>query len=118
MVPPPAKRMKTMDVASPALKLQSESAMAEHKKHVDFLQRSFFSNKWSLASVITVMEDTAEECRRWMNTENPSIRQVFEKFPCLMDTRIVSSYAQFSYVVLYCGLLPFIIPRCLLSFVV
>ena len=50
MVAPPAMKMKPASMASPTPHAQLESARAEYKKHVDFLQ-------WSLASMLTVMDE-------------------------------------------------------------
>ena len=48
------------------------------------------SKKWSLASMLTVLEETAELRRTSIREENPSVSEILEKFPCLSDSRIVS----------------------------
>jgi hypothetical protein len=86
IVPPPSKRAK---IPSPTPASPSASDTAEYDRHVSFLQRSFMSKKWSLASMLTVLEETAELRRTWIREENPSVSEIFEKFPCLSDSRIM-----------------------------
>ena len=76
-MPPPSKRAK---IASPTPASPSASDTAEYDRHVGFLQRSFMSKKWSLASMLTVLEDTAELRRTWIHKENPSVSEILEKF--------------------------------------
>ena len=87
IVPPPFKRAK---IPGPTPASPSASDTAEYDRHVSFLQRSFMSKKWSLASMLTVLEETAELRRTWIREENPSVSEILEKFPCLSDSRIVS----------------------------
>ena len=49
-MPPPSKRAK---IPSPTPASPSASDTAEYDRHVGFLQRSFMSKKWSLASMLT-----------------------------------------------------------------
>ena len=67
----------------------SPSLIAEYECHIQFLQRSYASKKWSLASMVTLMEQTAVLRREWVKKEGPSVTQLMEKFPCLADPRIV-----------------------------
>lgn len=63
--------------------------MAEYEHHIQFLQRSYASKKWSVSSMITLMEQTADMRREWVQRDEPSVSQLLEKFPCLADPRIV-----------------------------
>lgn len=89
VVPPPPKRMKMSIPETPATS-PSASDTAQYDRHISFLQRSFQSKKRSMASMLTLMEDTAEFRRSWVRDENPSVSMVLEKFPCLTDPRLVS----------------------------
>ena len=92
MVPPPPKRIKMSVPETPPSTSPSASDTAHYERHVSFLQPSFHSNKWSMASMLTLMEDTAECRRSWIHDENPSVHIILEKFPSLTDPRIVSIF--------------------------
>ena len=70
----------------------SASSMAEYERHIQFLQRSYATKKWSIASMLTLMDQTAELLRKWVQKDSPSVSQLLEKFPCLSDPRIVSLF--------------------------
>jgi hypothetical protein len=89
VVPPPPKRLKKTQLETPS---PCTSDLVEYEKHITFLQRSFHSRKWSMASMFTLLEDTAEQRRHWIHDENPSVSLILEKFPCFIDPRIVSVY--------------------------
>lgn len=81
--------MKVSIPETPPSTSPSASDTAEYERHVSFLQRSFHSKKWSMTSMLTLMEDTAERRWSWIRCENPSVSIVLEKFPCLTDPRMV-----------------------------
>ena len=86
VIPPPApKKVKVCDDVSE----QSHSSTAEYERHIQYIQHSYSSKKWSFASMVTLMEQTADRRREWITTEGPSVKEVLEKFPCLADPRIV-----------------------------
>ena len=73
---------------------QSASADAEYEKHVGFLQRSYKSKKWSVASMASLMDQMAQKRRDWIHNDGLSVKDILEQFPCLSDVRIVS-YRQY-----------------------
>lgn len=77
IIPPPSKRIKSSP-AIPVLAVQSGSDTAQYDKHVSFIQRSFQSKKWSMPSMLTLLEETAEQQRSWISDETPSVTEVLE----------------------------------------
>ena len=90
VVPPASKRAKLSE-PSPAAPSTSFTT-AEYERHIAFLQQSFKSKKWSLSTMITLIEETAELHRIWIRDENPCVKHILGKFPCLTDPRIVSNF--------------------------
>ena len=88
-VSPPPKKMQSCSVTADVA-VQSASDVAQYNRHVAFIQQSFSSKKWSVASMLTLLEETAGHRRSWIRNECPSVRQVLEKFSCLEDPQIVS----------------------------
>ena len=87
-VPPAAKRSKH-ETKECAVK-PSASDEAAYDKHVKHLQKSYFSQKWSVASMISLLEETAVQRRQWIMNECPPVKSILEKFPCLKEPKIVS----------------------------
>ena len=85
-MPPPDKKAKISSQPS----VPSASETAEYERHIEFLQQSFESKKWSLASMLTLLDETACLRRALIRDENLSVLQILEKFPCLADPKIVS----------------------------
>lgn len=44
----------------------SASSMAEYERHVQFLQESYSSKRWSLSSMLTLLKETADKHREWI----------------------------------------------------
>lgn len=63
-----------------------------YQRHVDFLLKSFNSKKWSLSSMVVLLQETAQQRRNWILTDRPHVKEVFNKFPCLTDPEIVSEF--------------------------
>ena len=87
-VPPPAKRKK-YDVFV-LRDTPSCSDAVEYEQHVSFIQRSFASQKWSLASMTQVQQEMAKELRRWVAEDFLSVIEVLFKFTCLTEAKLVS----------------------------
>ena len=87
IVVPPAR--PKIPSSSEVVDEPSPSLIAEYERHIQFLQRSYASKKWSLASMVTLMEQTAVLRRECIKKEGPSVTQLMDKFPCLADPRIV-----------------------------
>ena len=68
----------------------SASDIAEYERHIEFLQTKYNAKKWSLTSMVTLLQQTSKQRRLWILNENPSVNMVLEKFPCLADPKIVS----------------------------
>ena len=81
---PPLKRAKTETNLSP-------SSVAEYESHIKHLQKSYKSNKWSLSSMIALLEATSTQRRLWINKENPPVSEILEKFPCFEEPKLVST---------------------------
>lgn len=93
----PTRATKAGIIVSPVKKTSSEpkpkddmSCVEELERHIAFLKRSYNSKKWSLSSMLSLMEQTAYWRREWIKNEGPSVQQVLENFPCLADPRLVS----------------------------
>ena len=85
--PPPAKKQKKYDTieASPP----TASDLAEYEQHVTHLMKVYTSKKLSLAYMVSLLELTAKLCRLWIKEELPSVPEVIDKFPCLVEPKIV-----------------------------
>lgn len=68
----------------------SASDKAEYERHIEFLQNKYKTKKWSLPSMLTLLQQTANQRRLWIKNENPTVKMVLDKFPCLADSKIVS----------------------------
>ena len=91
VVPPVPKRAKVASPHASPVAVQSDSNIAEYERHISFLQRSFQSSRWSMGSVMTVLADTAQQRRHWIQERSPSVSLILEKFPCFADPRVVSA---------------------------
>ena len=87
VVPPPSKKMKSVPATVPTF---TESDTAEYKRHVEYLKHTYNSKKWSLSGMQLLLEQTSEQRRSWIRNESPSVKAMFEMFPCFADPRIVS----------------------------
>lgn len=56
--PPPLKSKKRSEL--PPLQ-PSASDIAEYERHVEFLQSKYHGKKWSLSSMLTLLEQTAKQ---------------------------------------------------------
>ena len=63
-----------------------------YERNVQFLQRSFHSKKWSVSSMTVLLSETAKQRKHWITTECPPVKAILEKFPCLADPQVVSSW--------------------------
>lgn len=72
----------------------SASDLAEYEQHVTYMQKTFKTNKWSLASMTSLLELTATQRRQWIRVDCPTVKEVLETFPALMDSKLVSLHAQ------------------------
>lgn len=79
--------------AKKARKDKEDDVAVDHvgyERHVEYLQNSYASKKWSVVNMMTLLEQTAYQRRKWIFDESPSISEILEKFPCFADPRIVS----------------------------
>lgn len=74
-IPPPAKKKKDDVNVEPAA--PSHSNMAEYGQHINYIKKSYSSQKWSIASMSQLLQETAEERRRWITEDCPSVKDVF-----------------------------------------
>ena len=83
---PPAKKQKNDTIeASPP----TASDLAEYEQHVTHLIKVYTSKKWYLAYMVSLLELTAKLRRQWIKEELPSVSEVIDKFPCLVEPKIV-----------------------------
>lgn len=68
----------------------------DYDKHVSFIQEKFQSKKWFVAGITSLMDETAIVRRQWIQKEGPSVKDMFQRFPCLTDSQIVSGFVLFS----------------------
>ena len=93
---PPAKkiRIESDEDTAPGTHIKSpqtsSSDMAEYKKHVRYIQKTYTSQKWSLASLTSLLGETAIIRRKWINEEGPPVEEILHTFPCLKEPKIVS----------------------------
>ena len=87
LVPPlPAKKQKNIYIeASPP----TASDLAEYEQRVTHLIKVYTSKKLSLAYMVSLLELTAKLRRQWIKEELPSVYEVIDKFPCLVEPKIV-----------------------------
>lgn len=83
VVPPPPQKPKT--AASTGIseysKEPSSSLVAEYERHIQFPQRSYASKNWSVSIMITLMEQTADMRREWVQKHEPSVSQCMSVNP-------------------------------------
>ena len=91
-VHPPLKKFKTDDDDATSSIAVTSSDSAVYERHLEYLQRSFNSKKWSVLSMVTLLQETAEQRRSWITNENPPVKLILEKFPCLADPKVVSFF--------------------------
>ena len=65
-VPPPTKKFKS---DKPVAIDSSPLDLADYEKHIKHLQKNYSSRKWSTASIMTLLELTSVECRRWISDD-------------------------------------------------
>lgn len=88
-------RAKKVDVSVPPLKRAntkvdlSPLSVPEYESHIKHLQKSYKSNKWSLSSMIALLEATSTQRRLWINKESPPVSEILEKFPCFEEPKLV-----------------------------
>jgi len=82
--PPAAKKARTDNEDNVAVD------RVGYERHVEYLQNSYASKKWSVVNMMTLLEQTAHQRREWIFNESPSISEILKKFPCFADPRIVS----------------------------
>ena len=87
-VPPPTKKFKKASTAA-VVQPPSVSEEAEYKHHVQFIKHSYSSKKWSHASMLTLLKQTAKQRQRWIDSECPSVKDVMTNFPCLAEAKLV-----------------------------
>ena len=86
---PPAKRRKGNEEdpeASSSSSSPSPSDRAEYNKHV---QKAYTSQKWSVANMSSLLDETALQRRQWIMEDSPSVKDILNKFPCLKESKLV-----------------------------
>ena len=61
-----------------------------YERHTEYLQQLYASKKWSVGSVMVVLEQTSIQRRKWITEECPSLLEIMKSFPCFNDPKIVS----------------------------
>ena len=86
---PPAKRRRGDEETASSSPSPSASDRAEYDKHIQHLQKTYASQKWSLANMSSLLDETATQRRRWIMEDCPSVKDVLSKFPCLKESKLV-----------------------------
>ena len=68
---PLSKKVKKVSFEASVLEVLSDSEDLESEKQVSFLQQSFYSKKWSMGSILTLLEETADQSQLWIHDVNP-----------------------------------------------
>lgn len=68
----------------------SASDKAEYEKHIKQIKKCYSSQKWSVANMAILLEETAFLRRQWISERCPSVLEVLESFPCLREPKLVS----------------------------
>ena len=86
---PPAKRRRGDEEATSSSPSPSASDRAEYDKHIQRLQKTYTLQKWSLANMSSLLDETATQHRWWIMEDCPSVKDVLSKFPCLMESKLI-----------------------------
>jgi hypothetical protein len=84
---PPTKKSKAMD--NDKISSISSDDLNTYERNIEFIQRSFYSKKWSVSSMIVLLGETAKHRREWITSNSPAVKEVLEKFPCLADSQVM-----------------------------
>jgi len=87
---PAAKKLK-LDAVSPPTKVLTASDKAELDLTIDYMKKSYNSDKWTITAAVHTLEQTALYRQQWITEESPTVKDVLEKFPCLKETQLVCS---------------------------
>ena len=68
---PPAKKQKYDECIQPAT--LSCSDLVEYEQHVSCIKKSFSSHKWSVAGMNELLQETANERKRQIREDCPSV---------------------------------------------
>ena len=67
----------------------SSSEKSAYEQYIKYLQKCYSTCKYSLTTITTIMEETAALGRKWIIEECPPVKEVFDKFPCLKEPKMV-----------------------------
>lgn len=56
----------------------------EYERHIKEVKRQY-SGKWLLSSLLSLMDITFVSRRNWIEVVVPTVKEVIEKFPCLVE---------------------------------
>lgn len=86
----PKKKRK---VEVPPAEEPTASDQAAYEEHCKHLQKVYNSQKWTMASMATLLEETAQQRTKWIKEEGPTVINILQRFPCLREPTLVSIYA-------------------------
>ena len=72
--------------------MSSASDKAEYEKHIKQIKKCYSSQKWSVANMTILLEETASQRRQWISEKYPPVTEVLESFPCLREPKLVSIF--------------------------
>ena len=87
---PVAKKLK-LDATPISTKWLTASGKAELNLTIDYMQKSYNTDKWTVTAAVHMLEQTALYRKQWITDESPTVKEILEKFPCLKETQLVSS---------------------------
>ena len=91
--PLPKKRREDDDTTAPTNAgsvTPSVSDLEQYERHVQHLQKLYRGRKWVASQLSSLLHETFPLRRKWITEENPTAKDVFEKFPCLQEPKLVS----------------------------
>ena len=71
VIQPPQKRVKTATV-----EMFTDSDAADNKRHIQYLQQTYHSKKWSLCGMKLLLEQTSKQRRSWIQNDSPPVKEV------------------------------------------
>ena len=82
----PAEKKLKFDATSLPTKVLTASDKAELDLTIDYMKKSYNSNKWTVTAAVHMLEQTALYRQQWITEESPTVKEILklEKFPCLL----------------------------------
>jgi len=97
----PAEKKLKLDATSLPTKVLTASDKAELDLTIDYMKKSYNTDKWTVNAAVHMLEQTALYRQQWITEESPTVKEILEKFPCLKETQLVCSASVMPFLTLY-----------------